>query len=81
MKTDRKIIRWRQRNPLMTGSAIAKRVGCNRQYVSHILKKAGLHNRLGSYRSKIVYCKKCGIPTPQGLQFCSKVCRKNWYWI
>ena len=81
MKTDRKIIRWRHRNPLMTGSAIAKRVGCNRQYVSHILKKAGLHNRQGSYKSKVTYCKKCGIPTQQRLQFCSIDCRQAWYWI
>ena len=80
MKTDRKICRWRIRYPLMTGTEIAKRVGCNRQYVSHILAKNGLNNTQPSYRKKVIWCKTCGIPTKKNV-FCSNTCRQKWYWV
>lgn len=81
MKTARKIIRWRQRNPLMTGSEIARKCGCNRQYVSHVLIKAKLHNIQSSYKKHVILCKKCGNPTKKQLKFCNNSCRKSYYWV
>jgi len=82
MRTDKKIVRLRQRNPLLTGSTIASTIGVSRQYVSRILKQQGLNNKQPHYKKIVVLCRYCQSVTQKNKKFCSNsICRQRYYHI
>lgn len=82
MRTDKKIIRLRTRNPLLTGTEIASKIGVTRQYVSQILKQNGLNNKQPHYKKKVAVCRVCQTITKNNKKFCSNsVCRQQYYHI
>ena len=58
MRTSKKIIRLRQKHPLLTGSEIGRTLNVSKQYVSKILKREGLNNRQPHYKKNITKMKK-----------------------
>lgn len=82
MRTSRKIIRLRQKHPLLTGSEIGRTLNVSKQYVSKILKREGLNNRQPHYKKKITTCLYCQKVTPNKQKFCPKSsCAKEYYYI
>jgi len=80
MKTDKKIIKMRKQQPLLTGSEMGRILNVSRQYVSRILKEADLHNIQPTYKRVTVQCKVCGKTTPRGQQICPLgECREQYY--
>lgn len=80
MKTDKKIIKMRKQQPLLTGSEMGRIIGVSRQYISKILKQEGLHNIQPNYQRKVVACKVCGNKTPRGQQLCpTGECKDKYY--
>ena len=60
MKPKNKIIRLRERNPLLPSNQIAKAVGVSRQWVSYVLNRAGLVTAAPRQKA-ISTCMKCGV--------------------
>ena len=82
MRTSKKIIRLRQKHPLLTGSEIGRTLNVSKQYVSKILKREGLNNRQPHYKKKITTCLYCQKVTPNKQKFCPKSsCAKEYYYI
>ena len=80
MKTDKKIIKLRKEQPLLTGSEISRTMSISRQYVSRILKEADLNNKQPNYKRVVVSCKVCGKTTPRGQKICPVGdCRDTYY--
>ena len=80
MRTDKRIIRLRKRQPLLTGSEIGRIIGVSRQYVSRILSQEGLHNVQPNYKKVVVNCNVCGKRTPRGQKLCpTGSCRETYY--
>ena len=80
MRTDKKIIKLRKEQPLLTGSEISRTMKVSRQYVSRILQEADLNNRQPNYKRVIITCKVCGKTTPRGQQLCPVGdCREKYY--
>ena len=78
MKPKNKIIRLRKRNPLLPSNQIAKAVGVSRQWVSYVLKRAGLITE--TPRQKPIYtCWKCGGNHIFNRRFCSDDCYYEYY--
>ena len=66
MKAKNKIVRLRNKYPLMSSSEISKKVGVSRVYVHNILKQNDLQTKVPKPQ-KVVYCKECGeITTDKG---------------
>ena len=59
MKAKNKIVRLRNKYPLMSSSEISKKVGVSRVYVHNILKQNDLQTKVPKPQ-KVVYCKECG---------------------
>ena len=70
MRTDKKIIKLRKEQPLLTGSEISRKIKISRQYVSRVLQEADLNNRQPNYKRVVVPCKVCEEPTPRGQKLC-----------
>ena len=82
MKTDKKIIKLRKEQPLLTGSEISRTLRVSRQYVSRILQEADLNNKQPNYKRVVVTCKVCGKTTPRGQKLCPKGnCKETYYEI
>jgi len=82
MRTDKKVIRLRKQQPLLTGSAIARKLNISRQYVCDILRKEGLNNRQPHYKKRITTCENCGKITPRSQKFCPKSdCSDSFYYL
>ena len=82
MRTSKKIIRLRQKHPLLTGSEIGRTLNVSKQYVSKILKREGLNNRQPHYKKQITTCLYCQKVTPNKQKFCPKSsCAKEYYYI
>ena len=82
MRTDKKIIKLRKENPLLTGSEISRKIKVSRQYVSRILQEADLNNKQPNYKRVVVPCKVCGKTTPRGQQICPVGdCREIYYQV
>jgi len=80
MKTEKKIIKLRKEQPLLTGSEISRTIKVSRQYVSRILQEADLNNRQPNYKRVVVTCKVCGKATPRGQKLCPVGnCREIYY--
>ena len=82
MRTDKKVIRLRKQQPLLTGSEIARKLNISRQYVSRILQHAGLNNKQPHYRKRVTTCLFCGKITFRQQKFCpNSDCREQYYYI
>lgn len=82
MRTDKKIIRLRKQQPLLTGSAIARKLNISRQYVSRILQRAELNNIQPHYRKRVTTCLLCGKVTLRQQKFCpNSDCSDQYYYI
>ena len=80
MKTDKKIIKLRKEQPLLTGSEISRTLKVSRQYVSRILQEADLNNKQPNYKRVVVPCIVCGKTTPRGQKLCPVgACREKYY--
>ena len=80
MKIDKKIVKLRKENPLLTGSEISRTMKVSRQYVSRILQEADLNNRQPNYKRVVRTCEVCGQPTPRGQKLCTVGdCRETYY--
>ena len=78
MKPKNKIIRLRERNPLLPSNQIAKAVGVSRQWVSYVLNRAGLVTAAPRQKA-ISTCMKCGCNHTTKKRFCSKDCYYEYY--
>ena len=82
MKVDKKIVRLRKEQPLLTGSAISRKLQISRQYVSRVLKEADLNNKQPQYKKVVVTCKICGKVTPRGQMLCPEgECNEKYYLV
>ena len=52
------IIKIRKQNPLLSNQNIAEKVGCTRQYVHRVIRKASLPNP--PRKRNVQFCKICG---------------------
>lgn len=76
MKPKNKIVRLRNKYPLMSNAEIGRQVGVSRDYVGDILKKNNLITRV-PHKPHIKYCEICGNPRDKWRRFpvCSPKCR------
>jgi predicted amidophosphoribosyltransferase len=82
MRHKKKIIRLRTRQPLLTGSEISRKLEISRQYVTKVLKNAGLNNKQPHYKKKIMLCKVCGARTPRNQKVCpTGDCKEKYFHV
>ena len=80
MKAKNKIVRLRNKYPLMSSSEISKRVGVSRVYVHNILKQNDLQTKVPKPQ-KVVYCKECGDVVESGRKLHEGQCTFNNKWL
>ena len=76
MKAKNRIVRLRNKYPLMSNAEIGRQIGVSRDYVGDILKKNGLVTRV-PHKAYVEYCDICGNPRSKGrrIPVCSPRCR------
>jgi len=78
MKSRNKIIRWRNKFPLMRPIDMAHKLNVSKQYVHKILKKYDLPTSAPRPR-KLTYCLVCRELLLVVKRFCSNKCRYEYY--
>jgi len=78
VKPKNKIIRLRTKQPLLPSNQIAKAVGVSRQWVSYVLKRAGLISE-APRQKPIRTCWQCGGNHTLKKRFCSDNCYYEYY--
>ena len=70
------IITMRRRNPDMHGTDISNAIGCSKQYVQQVLKKAGLSTR--RLLNKDAICANCGGQKSPKANLCMNCARPRY---
>ena len=82
MRTHKKIIRLRKKQPFLTGSEISRKLDVSRQYVYKVLKDAGLNNRQPNYKKRVILCMVCGKRTPRNQKICpASSCKEEYFYV
>lgn len=79
MTTREQILQYREDNPRITASTMAKLIGVAKSRVRTILIEEGLPTKVAKLP---VFCNQCNIEERQEVSnFCSPECRENYYYI